>query len=153
MVESAFGRLSLPGRLEVVGRRPLVLLDGAHNRAGAEALGAALEEDFAGVERIVLVMGCLRGRDPGPMIEAIGPARLDAAHACPPPSPRALPAEEVASAAERLRIPARVFDSVAEALAAALERARPEDLVLVTGSLYLVGAARRAARGMTSAAS
>jgi dihydrofolate synthase/folylpolyglutamate synthase len=151
VVESAFARLSLPGRLEVVGRRPLVLLDGAHNRAGAGALGAALEEDFAGIERIVLVMGCLRGREPAAMLEAIGTGRLEVVLACAPPSPRAVPAEEVAAAASGLGVPAQVFEGAADAVAAALERARPDDLVLVTGSLYLVGAARRVARGLLSA--
>ncbi|HTX01362.1 MAG TPA: Mur ligase family protein, partial [Acidimicrobiales bacterium] len=149
VVEAAFSRLSLPGRLEVVRRRPLVLLDGAHNRAGAEALGAALEEDFAGVGRLVLVMGCLRGRDPEALLQAIGTDRVALVVACAPPSPRALAAEDVASAARRLGLPARSVDGVSEALEAALAEARPDDLVLVTGSLYVVGSARRAARGLT----
>ena len=47
VVASAFSRVVSPGRLEIVRRQPLVLLDGAHNVAGAEALRAALDEEFA----------------------------------------------------------------------------------------------------------
>jgi folylpolyglutamate synthase/dihydropteroate synthase len=61
-----------------------------------------------------------------------------------------MPAEDVADAARRLGLAARAFDGASEAFSAAMEQARPEDLVLVTGSLYLVGATRRWARGLVS---
>ena len=65
-------RVTVPGRLEVVRRHPLVVLDGAHNPAGAAAAGRALKEDFAAARRVVVVMGCLRGRDPGELLSALG---------------------------------------------------------------------------------
>ncbi len=150
VVEAALGRVRIPGRLEVVARRPLVVLDGAHNRAGAEALGLAVAEDFAGIESVHLVIGCLRGRQPAELLEALGDLPVCFVHACPPPSPRALPAEAVAAAAKDRGWPARVHEGVGEALEAAHGAAGPRDLVLVTGSLYVVGAARRAARRLTS---
>jgi dihydrofolate synthase / folylpolyglutamate synthase len=63
--------------------------------------------------------------------------------ACSPPSPRAIPAPVVAAAAERLGIAAEAVSDVASAVERALAMATDDDLVLVTGSLYVVGEARR----------
>ena len=138
----ALGSVRVPGRLEVLGRRPLVVLDGAHNPAGAAALGRALVEDFATVRRVVLVFGCLNGRSPAEVLAAIGPDRIAHVVACTAPSLRGLPTAEVAAAAASLGLDSSVADSVPEALRAARALVDEDDLVLVTGSLYLVGAAR-----------
>ena len=144
VVAEAFASLRLPGRLEVVRRRPLVVLDGAHNVPGARVAGPAVSEAFGDARARVLVAGMLHGRDPVRLLEPLGPARLVVA--CPAPSPRSLPAADVAAAARSLGMEARQAPSVAEAVAMALASADPEDLVLVTGSLYVVGAARTALR-------
>ena len=57
--------MQLPGRFEVVGREPLLVLDGAHNPDGAAAAAQTLEEDFTYGGETILVVGMLRGRDPG----------------------------------------------------------------------------------------
>ena len=62
--------------------------------------------------------------------------------ACEPPTPRALPAAEVAAAAEAAGVPAEVSGPVPGAVARALALADPDEQVVVTGSLYVVGAAR-----------
>ncbi len=142
VVNEALEHIEVPGRLEIVGRHPLVLLDGAHNVAGASALGQALAEDFAAIKRIVLVFGCLSGRDPAALVEAIGVERLAHVISCAPPSLRAIPADLEAKEIERLPVTVSVSDSVASALAEAEERAGRDGMVLVCGSLYLVGAAR-----------
>ena len=67
--------------------------------------------------------------------------------ACPPPSPRALPPEELTAAARDLGIAAEVAGSVADAVARARKLAEPSEMVLITGSLYVVGTARAAIRG------
>jgi dihydrofolate synthase/folylpolyglutamate synthase len=144
VVEEAFATVRSPGRLEVVGHSPLVLLDGAHNVVGAGALRAALAEEFVDAPRI-LVVGLLREKEPHEMLEALG--ATGAAHivCCRPPSPRALDPEVVAAAARDLGVdPARIdtVDLVAQAVARALVVAEPEDQIVVTGSLYTVGAAR-----------
>ncbi|MGA2210546.1 MAG: Mur ligase family protein [Acidimicrobiales bacterium] len=141
VVVDAFAAVTVPGRLEVLGRRPFVVLDGAHNAAGALAIGAALDEDFFG-RRVVLVMGCLRGRDPAELLRGLGPERMSIVLACTPPSPRAQDGATVAAAAAELGLAAEDCGGVAEALERALQVAGEEDLVLVTGSLYVVGAAR-----------
>ena len=151
VVERGFAAVTVPGRMEVLRRSPLVVLDGAHNTAGAAAAGVALAEDFAGAGKVFVVMGCLRGRDPSELLQALsaGGRALDRVVACAPASPRAVPAAEVAAAARGLGAPAEEVEgpsSVAEAVGRALALAGPADLVLVTGSLYVVGAARTALR-------
>ncbi len=142
VVTEAFGRVRIPGRLEVVSRSPLCVLDGAHNPAGARAAARAVDEAFGTASGRVLVVGMLRGRDPVEMLEALNARAARLVVACPPPSPRALPALEVTAAALRLGRPAHAADSVEEAVDLALAEAEDDELVLVTGSLYVVGAAR-----------
>jgi dihydrofolate synthase/folylpolyglutamate synthase len=143
VVTEAFAAVRLPGRMEVVGRRPLVVLDGAHNPAGAAALAAAVDEAFGGLAGRILVVGVLQGRDPAEMLTALDAGRARLVVACPPPSPRALPPAELAAAAVGLGVAAEAVGSVDAALARAREAAEPTELVLVTGSLYVVGTARR----------
>ena len=147
VVAEAFAGLQLPGRLEVVSRHPVTVLDGAHNPAGALAATAALDEAFGpAVTGRVLVIGMLQGRDPIEMLQCFDAGRARLVVACPPPSPRALPAAEVAAAARALGTDAEETASVAEAVATALALAGEQELVHVTGSLYVVGAARAALR-------
>jgi folylpolyglutamate synthase/dihydropteroate synthase len=103
-----------------------------------------LKEDFAGAQRVIVVMGCLRGRDPGELLSALGPERIAAVVACRPPSPRAQEPASVVEAAQALGLVAEESGTTAEAVDRALELAGHDDLVLVTGSLYVVGAARTA---------
>lgn len=146
VVTEAFAAVRSPGRLEVLGHRPLVLLDGAHNVAGAEALRAALGDEFPETPR-TLVIGLLREKEPHEMLAA-----LDAGHAarlvcCRPPSPRALDPARVAAAGADLGVdPSRIetFDSVDAAVARARAVTADDAQIVVTGSLYTVGAARHA---------
>ncbi len=142
VVREAFGAVRVPGRLEVVRRHPTVVLDGAHNAAGAAAAGRALAEDFEGPERIVVVMGILRNREAGDLLTGLTSDRISTVVACTPPSPRAQPASAVLEAASALGLRAEDGGEVADAVARAIQIAGRDDLVLVTGSLYVVGAAR-----------
>jgi len=144
VVEDAFAGVRVPGRLEVLGRQPLVVLDGAHNPAGAAAAAEAIAEAFGGSAGRVLVVGLLQGKDPLEMLEALEARGARVLVACPAQSPRTLPPQDVAAAARAMGIDAEIANSVPEALARALTMASPDDLVLVSGSLYVVGAARAA---------
>ena len=147
LVEEAFAAVTSPGRLEVVGRQPLVVLDGAHNPAGARAATAAVAEEFTGVRSRTLVVGLLQGRDPEEMLAALGVGAARRVVATRPPSPRAIPPDQVAAAARALGVEAEAVEDVPEAVRHAVDGADPADLVLVTGSLYVVGAARAALVG------
>jgi dihydrofolate synthase/folylpolyglutamate synthase len=144
LVTEAAGKIRSPGRLEVVGRHPLILLDGAKNVPGAQSAAAAINEEFGDATSRVLVVGMLRGKDPDDMLQALEAGKARLVIACPPPSPRAMAPEEVAAAANRLGVATEITASVAEAVLLARQAAGPDDLILVTGSLYVVGAARAA---------
>ena len=144
VVAEAFASVRSPGRLEIVGRQPLVLLDGAHNGAGAHALRAALAEEFAPAPR-TLVVGLLREKEPHEMLTALGVDEAAMLVCCRPPSPRALDPELVARAAIDLGVPEdriEVVDSVAQGVAASILGTAETGQIVVTGSLYVVGAAR-----------
>lgn len=144
-VRSALERVTSPGRMEVLRVRPWLILDGAKNSAGAAAAAAATREEFAGAEARILVVGMLAGRDarhPAQMLAALDARSARLVVACAPAEVRALPAEEVAAAARSLGVPTVAAASVGAAVDIALARANPGDLVLVTGSLYVVAEAR-----------
>ncbi len=130
-----------PGRIEVVHRRPLVIVDAAHNQEGVEGLAGALAEEFPD-EGYQLVVGMRGARSPG---EVLVPLDGQIAHvwASSPVDPSAQPAGEVgAAAAEVLGVEVTVIDSVPEAVAAAMEAAGPDGAVVATGSVYVAGEAR-----------
>ncbi len=143
LVRDAAATVRSPGRLEIVGHDPLLVLDGAKNLEGAESSAAAVLEEF-GARSLILVVGMLQGKDPEAMLRALGAGRSRLVVACPPPSPRAQPAAVLVAAALRLGAHAEEAESVADALQVAIDAAGPDDLILVTGSLYTVGSARAA---------
>jgi dihydrofolate synthase/folylpolyglutamate synthase len=145
VTRSAVGAVRIPGRLEVMGRSPMVVLDGAHNPAGAEALARTLGEAFIW-SRLHVVLATSSNKDLDGVVAALAPL-ADVWYAARNESERSFPAEQVAQ-----RIAAaggRVADlgTVEEALAAARDAAAEDDLILVTGSLYTVADARRALGG------
>ena len=137
--------------MEIVSRAPLVVLDGAKNLEGAEAAAAAVAEEFGSTRSVILVVGMLGGasKDPTAMLHALGAgsAAVRLVIACPAPSPRRVPASAVAEAARALGCEAVEAAGVSEALELARASATGSDLVLVTGSLYVVGEARSVLAG------
>ena len=145
VVTEAFAAVTVPGRLEAVAHSPSVLLDAAHNPDGAESLSAALAESFTVVGSRTLVVGLLAQQDPAEMLTALDASAFDLVVVCTPPgSPRARPAAEVAAVAGSLGISAEVVPDPIEAVARAVALADEEDLVVVAGSIYVVGAVRAA---------
>jgi dihydrofolate synthase/folylpolyglutamate synthase len=144
-VREAFASASSAGRVEVVARHPLIVLDGAHNPAAAEALAAALVESFTW-ERLHLVIAAFTNKDVQGVVARLAPLS-DAAYAATTESVRARPASDIAEILESFGVPAKTFDDVPSALDAARAEAAPADLILVTGSLYTVANARSALIG------
>jgi dihydrofolate synthase/folylpolyglutamate synthase len=144
VLTEAFETVTVPGRLEPVAHSPSVLLDAAHNPDGAEALTVALAESFTVVGSRYLVVGFLGQQDPEEMLIALGAADFDLVVACTPDSPRARPAGEVATTAELLGVATEVVIDPVEAVGRAVALADEEDLVVVAGSIYVVGAVRAA---------
>ncbi len=141
-VREALGAVTWPGRMEVLMRRPTVLLDGAHNPAAAEALAMALRESFLW-ERLHLVISVSANKDLGGIVRELAPL-ADRVYATRNASERSGDAVRIAERFAADGVAAETYDDVAMALGAAREAADPLDLILVTGSLYTVADARRA---------
>lgn len=130
------------GRLEVVSGSPLVVLDGAHNPASVASLADSIREYFAGrYSRLILVMGVLDDKDFDAMFGMLSPFAHEviftgAAYE------RAVPPERLMEKAGKGRKGVSVAGTVAGGIRAALERADPGDMVLIAGSLYVVGEAK-----------
>jgi dihydrofolate synthase / folylpolyglutamate synthase len=142
VVEHALGSVTVPGRLEVVGHEPLVVLDGAHNVAGARALATALRGEFPVPGTVVAVAGMLHGRDPAAVLGELGRGRVSTVVAYQAPTGRAMTADEVASGARAAGLGAVTADSVGDALSMARPLAGDDGMVVVCGSLYVVAEAR-----------
>ncbi|MBC7237720.1 MAG: bifunctional folylpolyglutamate synthase/dihydrofolate synthase [Chloroflexi bacterium] len=139
-----------PGRMEVLGQGPLVMVDGAHNSDSMQRLLEALPE-YLNYRRILALFGAGQTHDYAGMLALLAP-QVDGLYACQAPHPKATPTETIAEAAERHGGKVLGRGSVGEMLDAALAEAGPDDLVLITGSLFVVAEARRAwfaARGVT----
>lgn len=138
-----------PGRFEVFGETPPIIVDGAHNPPGAKCLAAALREHLAGC-RLILVLGILADKDAGSLLSFLLPPALPEVAGvvtCRPPNPRAMEAARLAGeVSERCAgLPVEIVPEVAGALRRAVALAGPSGAVCVAGSLYQVGEARAAA--------
>lgn len=147
LAREAFGTVTVPGRFEVVRRAPLVVVDAAHNPPGALATAETFHEDFTVAGRRTLVVGLLEGRDPDEMLDALDVRAFDLVIACTAPSPRAVPAADLAEVAASLGVHVEAVPEVADAVRRALAVSTEDDAVLVTGSVYVAGAARSVLAG------
>lgn len=143
VVAEGFANVEMAGRFEVMSRQPLVIIDGAHNPAGADVCAQVFFEDFDPQGKRVLVVGALKGREPSVMLSALRADEFDLVICCTAPSPRGLSSQVLADAARNLGCDAiEIVDTVEQACALALRNVGQHDAVLVAGSLYVVGAAR-----------
>jgi dihydrofolate synthase/folylpolyglutamate synthase len=144
ILADALAGAASPGRIEVVGRHPLVVLDGAHNPAGARALAQALPEAFSW-DQLHVVLAVSSNKDVSGIVRELVPLRPATVVPTRNSSRRSALADRVAEASATAGLPAtEPSPSVETALEAARSAAEPTDLILVTGSLYTVADARRA---------
>lgn len=139
-LEDGLARARIRGRLEVMGQKPLIVADGAHNGESAEMLADALRNYFTW-KRCYLVLGTLADKD----VRAMGfkLARLcELIICCRVDNPRSMDPGAMIQEVGFLGPMAVSEDSVADALDTALARAKEDDIVCVTGSLYTVAEAR-----------
>jgi dihydrofolate synthase/folylpolyglutamate synthase len=122
-----------PGRLEQVSRHPEIILDGAHNPAGTRALADYIRRFYSG-RRIWLVYGVMRDKAAGEMASLLFPL-ADRVIVTAPANSRALPPEEIPAPG------ATITHTVGQAVAL-LQQAAPDDVIFITGSLFVVGEAR-----------
>jgi dihydrofolate synthase / folylpolyglutamate synthase len=132
-----------PGRFEVQARAggKTILLDAAHNPAKCGALAEAVREYFPG-RQVLLVFGALADKNVTEMARPLL-GLAERVWATTPASPRRLPAADLARVCESLGYTVTVADPIEAAVDAALGEAGPEHVVVITGSFYTVGPARR----------
>ncbi len=126
-----------PGRLELLGMQPPVLLDGAHNYAGIMALRQALQEEYT-YRRLIVVLGIMADKDLRGMFLRLAPL-ADRIILTRPKYERAAEPESLREVAGEFAERTELIRPVGEALERAIGLATSEDLVLVTGSLYFIG--------------
>jgi dihydrofolate synthase/folylpolyglutamate synthase len=136
VVRRAFRKVRLPGRVEVMGRRPWVIVDAAHNPVSARALAAALKS--VPRRRTILVFGASADKDYGAMLRTLLPG-MDLAIFTRAAHPRAAAASDLLGKAKGCA--AVAAGSVARALRMARKAAGPRDAIVVTGSFYVAGEA------------
>jgi dihydrofolate synthase/folylpolyglutamate synthase len=137
-----------PARLEIIRRRPLVVLDGAHNVDSVRRLCQALEE-YLPYSRAIVVAGFSADKDIGAIAAELERLpRLARVIATRSPHPRATPAEAVARAFLGREIDTTCEADVPAALESALTLAAPDDMVCVMGSLFVAAEARRHILGL-----
>ena len=130
-----FTGLRWPGRFEIVGRKPTVVLDGGHNPSALAAILGEVKELPA--RRTLAVFGVSANKDIPAMTALLGPA-FDRIYLTQAPTPRAAPREALAALLPKEKtVP--VPGGPEKAVKRALEESHPDDLILVTGSLYVVG--------------
>ncbi|NNJ10809.1 bifunctional folylpolyglutamate synthase/dihydrofolate synthase [Chloroflexales bacterium ZM16-3] len=132
-----------PGRFELVGSAPPILIDGSHNGDSTQKLAASIRDELR-FERLILVLGTSRDKDIEAIVEAIVPLAA-AVVITRSTHPRAMDLDRVAAiTGPYLRGPLSMVPEMGDALAHARAMAGPGDLICVTGSLFVVAAARNA---------
>ncbi len=140
-IREGFAQVRWPGRFEVFQGAPTVVLDGAHNRASARRLAETVREHFAG-KTLAVVFGASEDKDIAGMFAellplAAGVILIQAGH------PRAANTADLAALAEGYDCPVTTVSTVEEVFSEAAGLAGEDGVVLVTGSLYLVGELRQ----------
>ena len=131
-----------PGRMEFVMESPLIVIDGAHNGASAEALVHALRKHCA-CNKFSFVIGMLRDKDTRRFIRSVGPMS-DMVYATTPDSPRYLDPNILAQRFRKAYFEAKVVENPTDALLEAIANTPSDGCVVITGSLYLVAQMRTA---------
>jgi dihydrofolate synthase/folylpolyglutamate synthase len=142
-VREGLRRVSWPGRLEILGREPWVVVDGAHNGDSAKKLVAAVKELFPHHRKLILVFGVLKGHSVPDMLDALLPA-ADKIILTRTNRIRAVATSELLQEVRVRHREAQTTETVAEALEQALALASPRDLICATGSLSIVAETREA---------
>lgn len=139
-IKEGIARARWPARLEIMRHQPLVLIDGAHNHDGARILCSALL-DLCPEQRRVFVIGMLADKEREKVVAELAPLAA-AVVVTKPNSPRAGDWQQLAVEVRRYLDEVYVVDDIAAAVAKGMTLVGPDDLLCITGSLYMVAEAR-----------
>jgi dihydrofolate synthase/folylpolyglutamate synthase len=136
-IEVGLANTHWPGRLQILRRRPLLVVDGAHSGDSARKLKEALEQYFH-FDHLILIIGTSADKDMSGIVTELAPM-ADSVIATRSRHPRATTAEAVASEFARQGVRAEIAEPVAQAVVKARGMAGKRALICATGSLFLVG--------------
>jgi len=142
-IREGLKRVTWEGRLEIIQERPFIVLDGAHNPSGIKTVYKNLLEIFS-YRRLILVLAIFSDKDFSRMIKIITPI-ADLLITSKAKNPRATSPEIIAQEASRFIDQDRIIitQSISQAIQYALKKANQDDLICITGSLYMVGEAKQ----------
>ncbi len=138
-ITKGMAQVNWPGRLQVLSRRPLLVVDGAHNADSAEKLRCALEQYFD-FDRAILVIGTSSDKDIAGIVSALAPL-FNRVIITRSTHPRAMATAPLAAEFKRHGIEAQATGDISVALPLALSMAGEKELICVTGSLFVVAGA------------
>ena len=141
-VRNGFSKTKWPGRLEIINRNPLIVVDGAHNPDCMKKLKSAVTEYF-NYDKLILVLGILSDKNIKKMVKIISPLS-DIVVITKPDTERAADPKIIKNEAEKYIRTVVVKDNVKNALDYAKSIAKKNDMILITGSLYTVGDVKKA---------
>lgn len=139
-IEKGFKKAVWPGRLEILNREPLIIIDGAHNIDGIKMLKNNINKYFK-FRKLYLIIGILADKQVKEMLDII----LDGVYevvALTPNSTRAELAEELKREIEEYNIKVKSYENYEDGFRNVYKEAGKEDLILATGSLYMIGEIR-----------
>lgn len=136
-IRDGFNNVSWPGRFQIISHKPAVVVDAAHNRDSALKLRIALDDYFPG-QPVILIFGASEDKDIQGMLDELLP-RVDRLIVTRSEHQRAEKPEFLASIAHQHGLQVESVEPVSKALEAALGAARIDDVILATGSVFVVG--------------
>lgn len=129
------------GRMEMISEDPRVLIDGAHNIQGVQGLVNSLETIF-NYDRLILVVGLLKDKDVDKIISIVAP-KANKIIITEPESPRKLSAKDLANITSKYNNNVTFEENINKAIELSYKEYIDKDLILISGSLYLIGEARK----------
>ena len=135
-IRRALAEVTWPGRLEMLHKKPLILLDAAHNPHGAKALASHLKAEYSGTRKI-LIFGVMKDKNFASMLAELAPLADEILLTRPRADRAAAPGDLIHFARD-----ATITETISDALKRARELTRDDDLIVITGSFYTVGEAR-----------
>jgi dihydrofolate synthase/folylpolyglutamate synthase len=145
-IEMGVASTRWPGRFQLIGKRPVTIIDGAHNPLAIKALLTALSEILPD-RKFHIVFSAIKGKPAGEMISMLA-GFAEAFHLAPLHFPKGASIEALIEAASYPGIPVSAYTDVPVALRSARSHAGRKGVVLATGSLYLTGEILRARKGL-----
>lgn len=139
-IKSAVEKVKWKGRLEVLSKNPYIVLDGAHNTSGVEFLKSNLSEYFI-YSKLYLILGVLADKEVEKMLKVLAPLASEI-YTLTANSVRAEGAEELKNIVKKYNDNCIAFNDYLDAINYAKSKAKEDDLILASGSLYMIGTLR-----------